>query len=448
MQLKKPKNIRASLTKATCLLLGAPVVSLQASEFSVKKWDFESAILYYSEDQRVTAIEPVINAKKSLKDDASFSVKLVADVLSGASANGAVPTPQPQTFASPSGLSSYSVNANETPLDSTFHDTRFAANLTWETPVSRLVKRTTGMNFSAETDYLSLGLSTNYSFDLNKKNTTFSTGIAVNSDRIAPVGGKPDPLTEVPTQATGGGGGENEDEGEGGEGGLEAFFEGEPKLSADLLLGVTQILSRKTLTQLNYSYGKTSGYLTDPYKLVSVIDPSTGVPVANSTNDYLYYYEKRPDSRIRQSVYWKLNHQLTNDVIYLSYRYFWDDWNVKSHTVDLRYRFEIGKHSYLQPHYRYYQQSAADFYRYFITSTETVPEYVSADYRLGKFKSNTVGILYGLELSKTAEFNFRVEYFRQTGEGHPDVAVGALTGYDLFPDINAVIMQINYSQKF
>ena len=38
-----------------------------------------------------------------------------------------------------------------------------------------------------------------------------------------------------------------------------------------------------------------------------------------------------------------------------------DDWKIDSHTVELRYRWDLGSFD-LQPHVRYYMQSAADFY--------------------------------------------------------------------------------------
>jgi len=462
MQLKKPKSIRSRLSKATCLLLGTPAAAIsnvQASEFAASKWDFESAILYYSELNRVTAVEPVISAKQDLNNDKSFTVKLAMDVLSGASPSGAVPSSKPQTFASTSGGTGYSIAANELPLDPTFKDQRFAANLSWETPVTRQLKRISGLSFSAETDYLSLGATYTLTYDTNHKNTTWTAGLGVNSDRIAPIGGKHEGLVEVPTTVTnqGQGGGED-DEHEGGGEGLEAFLDGEKKLSSDILLGVTQVLSRKSLLQVNYGYGKTTGYMNDPYKMVTVVDPANsptaGQPVAKdaANNLYPYIYENRPDSRTKQSVYWKLNHQFNEDVVYLSYRYYWDDWDIKSHTYDLRYRLQLSKHTYLQPHYRYYQQSAANFYRYFLVYSGagqfTPPEYVSADYRLGEMSGSTVGLLYGAEFSKSSEFTFRVEYMKQSGEGHPKEAVGDLKQYDLFPEFSAMILQLNYSQKF
>ena len=98
----------------------------------------------------------------------------------------------------------------------------------------------------------------------------------------------------------------------------------------DILLGVTQVLDRKSLLQVNYTLSSNNGYMTDPYKILSVVDSNTGLII--NTDPYLY--ENRPDSRLSQSLYAKYVHQFNEDVIYLSYRYFWDDWDITAHTID------------------------------------------------------------------------------------------------------------------
>jgi hypothetical protein len=446
MQLKKTKSIRGALATATCALLGSHMPQPAVANEPGNDWEFDSALLYYSEKDRVTAVEPVISARRDLGDDQFLNFKFVVDALSGSSANGAVPADKTQTFSGPSGQKSYSVAPNQTPLDPTFEDTRFAASILWEKPASRNLKTFFGANFSTETDYTSLGVSGTFTYDTNNKNTTFSAGAAFSHDTISPMGGAPDPFTEVPTSSTAGGEDEGDEDGEGGEGGEG----GETKNVSDFLFGITQIISRQTITQINYSIGQSSGYLTDPYKLLTVVDPVTGdlVPAVDPNNTWRYLYEKRPDTRTRQSLYWKINHQFTDDVVYLTYRYYWDDWDVKSHTVDLRYRFELGKHQYVQPHARYYQQTAANFHRYYLMDGEPLPQYASADYRLGDMTTTTLGLLYGVELDKHSEFNFRAESMKQSGDSYPAEAVGKLRDYNLFPDVTAIILQASYNYKF
>ena len=50
----------------------------------------------------------------------------------------------------------------------------------------------------------------------------------------------------------------------------------------DLLLGFTQVLNRTTVLRVNYSYSDSSGYLNDPYKILSVVDPLTGDTLARA----------------------------------------------------------------------------------------------------------------------------------------------------------------------
>jgi hypothetical protein len=81
----------------------------------------------------------------------------------------------------------------------------------------------------------------------------------------------------------------------------------------NLVTGVTQVVNRYWLTQLNYSIGSTDGYQTDPYRIISAVDPVTGGPVE-------YRYESRPKSRLRQSVFWGNKIALGPTVLDLSAR--------------------------------------------------------------------------------------------------------------------------------
>lgn len=430
---KKPQNIRDSLAVATCTLLAGVSPQTQAAGFH-SPWQIDGGLLFYSEKDRVHLLEPVLRIRKEIDDNEFFSARFVADTLTGASPNGAAPTDAPQTFTSPSGNKSYTTGANEIPLDPTFKDTRAAVNLEWEKPLSERLRGIFGASFSTEHDYTSFGVSGTLSQDFNQRNTTLTAGVSLDADSVSPLGGAPDPFTPMPTVVTGSGG---EDEGEGGP--------SESKTVQQYLLGVTQVLGRNTLTQLNYSYGHSSGYLTDPYKILSVLAGDNSGDL-RATNPYVY--EKRPDKRTFQSIYWKGIHQFDEDVLTLSYRYGWDDWGINSNTYDVRYRWELGNGHYLQPHYRHYDQTAADFYRQtLIDGEETTLDYASADSRLGELTTETVGLKYGINFDRDAEINFRVEYMHQTGKTRAQDAVGKLANVDLFPENKAAIVQVGISMS-
>lgn len=413
MQLSN-KNIAGLLSAATCSLLGA---SAQAEEGD---WDIDTAFLYYSEsDDRVEAFEPVVSATKDLGDDESLSMKLVLDSLTGASASGAVPSTQVQTFTRPSGNGSYTVQPNETPLDDTFKDTRVSYSMNWEKPIDRNNRRNLGFNVSTEYDFTSVSGNAMWQRDTNQKNTTWSYGFNLELDEIDPVGGAPEPLTSMNAQDKAG---------------------TDSRTVLDFLFGVTQVIDRSSLFQVNLSLSEADGYMTDPYKFVSVVDNS-GEPI-----DQLF--ESRPDSRSRQSIYARYKKMLSNkDIFTASYRFMTDDWGVDSNTLDFTYRFNFSGGYYLQPRLRWYDQTEADFYRYFLLSGES-PDYASADYRLGEMEATTVGVKFGRNIDEQHAWSFRLELYEQTGDSSPSEAFGQLAQQDLYPTLEATIVQFNYSFRW
>ncbi|MGD8351060.1 MAG: DUF3570 domain-containing protein [Gammaproteobacteria bacterium] len=411
------KNIAGLLSVATCSLLAG-----QAR--AADDWDVDSAILFYSEPDRVQAVEPVIAARRDLGDDEILSLKLVFDSLTGSSANGAVPSTLPQTFTRPSGQGDYVVDPNETPLDPSFHDTRAALSMNWDKPLDRETRRNLGFNVSREYDFTSVGANGMWQFDFNQKNTTWALGANLELDTIKPVGGTPEALSDMADDIK------------------ASKTDTESRTVVDLLFGVTQIIDRSSLFQVNLSLSQADGYMTDPYKIVSVVDDSSGEPLR-------YLYENRPDSRLRSSIYAKYRKMTPGkDIFTASYRYMTDDWGVDSNTFDLAYRFRLGATYYLQPHLRYYQQSAADFYRYFLVDGAAVPDEVSADYRLGEMDATTIGFKFGREINDRQSWSIRLERYLQTGESSPSEAFGQLTRQDLYPDVEATILQFNYSFVF
>ena len=428
---KKPKNIRDSLAVATCTLLAGVAPQAQAAYFQ-SPWKIDGGVLYYSEKDRVSLLEPVLQIRKEIDDGEFITARFVADTLTGASPNGAAPTNSVQTFTAPSGTKSYTTKANDIPLDPTFKDTRGAVNVDWEKPLSEQLRGIFGASLSVETDYTSLGASASLARDFNQRNTTLTAAASLNLDSVSPTGGAPVGLSDMAAPVAG------EGEGEGG-------GPGKSKTIQEYLVGVTQVLGRNTLTQLNYSYGHSSGYLTDPYKILSVLtDSGSGL---RTTGTSPYIHEKRPDNRTFQTVYWKGIHQFGNeDVLTLAYRHGWDDWGVTSNTYDVRYRWELGNGHYLQPHYRLYNQSAADFYRQALFDGELATlKYASADSRLGELTTKTIGLKYGVAFKGGGEINFRVESMEQTGKTRAHDAIGILQNRNLFPDNKAIIVQAGVS---
>ena len=323
-------------------------------------------------------------AVRRFADERSLSLSLGVDSLTGATPIGAVPGSGPQTFTSPSGDAVHTRAAGEIPLDDTFLDTRVALAAGWQQPVGRLNTLNAGVSVSKEYDYLHLGGNLTLARDFNKRNTTVSIGAAYSADTLDPVGGAPDPLSRMLDV-----------------GDLSNRNGEQGKDVVDLIFGVTQVVNRNLLVQLNYSFSNADGYLNDPYKIVSLVDPVSGEPipygpppgVAGPSHEYRF--EGRPSERSKHSLYGQAKWYRAGKVLDVSYRYMTDDWEIDSHTLDARYRWPLGENSYIEPHLRYYTQTHADFYRPSLDGSLPLPAFASADYRLGEFDAFTVGLKYG-----------------------------------------------------
>lgn len=422
----KKLSIKSKLTMATCALLQTAAPAAQAE---TGDWDVDTAMLYYSEaDGRVSIFEPVVSASKEIDEDEYLKFKLVYDVLTGSTPYGAVPTTTEQTFTKPSGIGNYTTPAGELPLNSSFRDTRIAGGVDWTIPIDRLRRMTFGGNLSKEFDFNSLAASATYAQDSADRNRTYTLGLGFTSDTWDPVGGKNPELTFMRIGGTD----------QNGKGGTDT------KTTTDFMLGLTQVINRSTIMQFNLGMSNSSGYLTDPYRFISVLESDGQLTTSLPANAYPYLYEKRPDKRNRNTFFWRTVHHLDEDVINFSYRYFTDDWGIKSHTLDFRYRYELGGKHYLQPHLRYYTQTSADFFVNYLRAGEVLPEFASADYRLSEFVGTTIGLKYGFEMSDSSEFTVRVELMNQTYTVQDEILTEQ-QGLDISPDLNALIFQVGYN---
>lgn len=438
----KNHKISAALAAATCGLLGtaSPGVSIAAE--AEPAWDIDSAFLYYGEsDGRVKDLSLSSHALRDFGDDRKLGLDLSVDSLTGASPSGAIAASGAQTFTSPSGRDSYVTPAGEIPLDDTFHDTRFALNASWSQPFARLYTANVGLGVSSEYDYQHAGANFGVTRDFNDRNTTMNIAAAFGNDIIKPVGG-----IRAPFSAMGDVVGEDASP-------ANRIDGSDSKTVLDLLFGVSQVLGRHSVLRLNYSYSDSSGYLTDPYKLLTVVDPLTGEPVArtpapgNAGASGVYLFETRPDSRRRQGLYAELRQDFSGKVLQLGYRYSTDDWDVDSNTLEARLRLPFGESSYLEPHLRYYQQSAASFYRYSLASDAALPEFASADARLAEMSSYTAGLKYGRTLASGNEWSARLELYQQKAKKPDATQAGSTAGIIDMPDFNAVILQFGYRFK-
>ncbi len=410
--------LRARLRAAACVLLavGAPVIA--RAEAPAAKWQFDATGLAYGEKGRTTIVEPVGRLTRLFADGQSFSAQFTLDAMTGASPSGAQPSGKVVTTTSASGTVSTS-RANELPTRP-FRDMRGALDLSWVRPIGGDFTLTTGGHVSRERDYSSVGGRAQAALDLDHHLLTLSGGAGVNRDRVFPMGGIPVGLQDRSVlQADGNQG----------------------KELTDVMVGVSRVLTRRCLVAVNATRTHESGYLSEPYKVVSVLD-ATGAPASELA-------EKRPDTRDRTAILGSTVYHLRRDVVYGSYRWYHDDWGVRSHTIDLKYRTDLPEHDWLQPHLRWYSQSAADFFVFGLHPGAPIPRYATSDLRLGPLRSATLGLTYGCPVPNgPGELTVRGEYIRQWGNGHPADAIGVQRNMDLFPGEDTFTVVAGWSVQF
>lgn len=427
--LPKPANARRRLIAASCALLSAGASRSQEARMAsgdsglLEDWSVDSALAYYHEQGRIRAVEPVVDIAKVFADGQALSFNVTYDALSGATPNGALPSHLPQTFGSASGKGGYTTAPGQLPVDPNYHDDRIAVGAEWTVPLTRTDQVSIGAKLSDEHDFSAATVNASIAHDFNDKNTTLSLGIYNEYDSLKPIGGTPVPGSDYAlSEKTG----------------------GKPtKDGVGSLLGVTQVMSRNWLSEFNISVDRFHGYLNDPYKITSIIDS------AGSTTGY--EYESRPDQRTRKSGYWE-NRVAWNPQVStaLSLRYMSDNWGVRSETAQVRLRWQLSnRERYIEPTVRWYHQTAADFYTPFILDTaQLTTTHEASDYRLGPFHALTYGLKYaqklpGLGSRAESEISVRAEYYQQTFDERMP-AIAGLQGLDLYPGLQAFLVQIGW----
>lgn len=412
---------------AACALLGnSPTTQAEPA-----KWEIDTATLVYSETDRVSLVEPVVALRRNW-DEHSFGARLTLDALTGPSPSGATPASTAQTFTGASGGGdTYTAAPGEIPLDDAFRDTRVALGLDYTAPLFGGWSASYGFNFSREYDYQSIGASLRATRDFNQHNTTLSAGIAYALDTVEPVGGVPDPLAVLQRRYS-------DDDSDGEDRSTRASSD--DKNIGDLLFGVTQVIDRHSLLRANLVFSQSDGYLTDPYKIVSVVG-TDGEPLR-------YVRESRPDSRTKTGIFTEYLRDFEGDTFRISYRFLTDDWGIDSHTLEASYRLPFGSGNYIEPQLRYTMQSAADFYRVALfDGEESDVENVSADYRLGDMTAWTAGVQLGRKLESGSDISLRLAYYVQTpkDDAVPAQAAAGLSKFgDLVPDTQAVMATFAY----
>jgi hypothetical protein len=192
------------------------------------------------------------------------------------------------------------------------------------------------------------------------------------------------------------------------------------KRSNDVIVGVTQLLDPRTSVTLNATWGRTTGYISDPYKLVEKnVELLPGIFLSQT------FGENRPGERDKWIALASLNRAFPTlrGALDSSYRYYRDTFGTSAHTVETAWFQRLGEKFILRPGFRLYQQSAADFYYYNLDRTSILPgrrpnpagPFYSSDYRLSAFRSYNTGLKLIFNATDALQFDAALERYDMRG---------------------------------
>ena len=249
--------------------------------------------------------------------------------------------------------------------------------------------------FSSEYDYLSIGFGGSYTRLFNEKNTELSLSGRVFLDKWNAV---------YPIELRSGFF-DNRITGNGTYNPNFSEFDKENRNSYTLSLSFSQILGKKLQGVLSVDFVSQNGLLSTPFQRVYFGDLQDFFIDDFQLADDV---EHLPDNRLKIPFGGRLNYYL-NDLVVLRtyYRFYWDDWGITSHTASLEVPLKVTDKFTVYPTYRYYTQTAAD---YFYPKEEALStyEFYTSDYDLSKYDSHQygLGVQYKDIFTSTRVFNF------------------------------------------
>ena len=174
--------------------------------------------------------------------------------------------------------------------------------------------------------------------------------------------------------------------------------------SYSLSFSFSQIINQRAQFSLFLDVVQQSGWLSNPMQRVYFKDTdnyyignAAHIPNYTSpTNTEVFQLaddiEQLPDTRFKLPVGVRLNYYI-NEIISVRtyYRYYYDDWGISGHTASIEIPIKLGSKFTVYPNYRYYTQTAADYFAPYLEHLST-DEYYTSDYDLSAFDSHQYGL--------------------------------------------------------
>ena len=360
MQLKKFNSI----SKITAIAIVASN-ALYAENYVAVEF-----LQYDENNNRVSVSAPSLSASYDIGTDYNIKADFVHDAVSGAT-----PSWQPDSV---SGASSRDNSGDYVYKNQKFDEERNAGSIMLTTRFANRDELYTGIDYSRESDFDSKAVSAEYLHYTDKShNQSLNVGVSYSLNEVLAY-----------EYDTGSGASRKEESN-----------------SLNIQAGISQVINDHSVMKVEGFAILDDGYLTNPHSNV--------VRNYNSSNQRLVT-ENRPDKRTAYGVNLKYITMLRDDIsLKGNYRFYTDDWDVTSHTLDADIYYQLNKKITLGTGVRAYTQSEANFYnknKDFFTNEE----YVSSDERLSKFTAMTYKASIDFRQSDNISYNLGGEFYSQS----------------------------------
>jgi len=232
-----------------------------------------------------------------------------------------------------------------------------------------------GAYYSGEFNYQSLGADLHFSQKTTDKNGEFSAKLQGYFDKVTLI--YPSEFEPASTTDLNGNGNGN------GYGGGHNNYGSSPRTTLSASFSYSQMINSRLQIMLLGDVVTQHGFLSLPFHRVYF----------NNGKDTI---ERLPSSRFKLPVGARLNYFLGDNIIIRTYyRYYADNWGVRSNTAGIEVPYKITPFFSISPFYRFYNQSASRYFAPYEAHSAT-DEYFTSNYEYAKFESSFYGVGFRL----------------------------------------------------
>lgn len=255
------------------------------------------------------------------------------------------------------------------------HGTRFYPSFNWSVENTHKASFGFGASYSTEFNYHSYGINVTAGKRSKNDNREISFKAQAFFDRVTLI--EPSefvPKTTVTTVTSASGSTRSS--------GGSSSIPKSPRNTYSGSLTLSQVVNKNFQVALIGDIVAQKGLLSLPFHRVYFNYPS-------QDSDRI---EKLPDTRIKIPVAARMNYFVGSKMILRAYyRYYTDNWGIRSHTASLEVPYKVTPFISISPFYRYYNQTAADYFAPYKEHLLT-DKYYTSNYDLSKFSSQYYGV--------------------------------------------------------